>query len=98
MINSIKKRYDVENRSILRGFRYLHPNRITPPDSFKHVKVAADWFKDDIDADALENEMQLIRSTKMIKDILAKAIEERKSSLTDLYRALLQELECFPNV
>ena len=41
MINSIEKRYDAENRSILRGFGYLHPKRIMTPDSFKHVKVAA---------------------------------------------------------
>ena len=90
MINSIEKRYDAENRSILRGFGYLHPNRITTPDSFKHVKIAADWFKDDIDADILGNEMRFMHSSKMIKDILAKTIEEeRKPSLTDLYCALL---------
>lgn len=98
MINSIETRYDAENRSILRGFGYLHPNRITMPDYFKHVKYAADWFTDDIDSDALENEMKFIRSSKMIKYILAKAIEEgRKPPLTDLYRTLLQESECFPN-
>ena len=99
MINSIETRYDANNRSILRGFGYLHPNRITMPDSFKHVKDAADWFNDDIDADALENEMQFIRSSKMIKDILPKATEEeRKPTLIDFYRALLQESQCFPNL
>ena len=98
MINSIETRYDAENRSILRGFGYLHPKRITTPDSFEHVKHAADWFADDINADALELEMKLIRSSKMIKDILAKETKERKPSLVDLYRELLQEPECFPNL
>ena len=34
----------------------------------------------------------------MIKDILAKETKERKPSLVDLYRELLQEPECFPNL
>ena len=46
MINSIEKRYDAENRSILCEFGYVHPKRITTPDSFKLVKVADNKFKD----------------------------------------------------
>ncbi|CAB4017810.1 Hypothetical predicted protein, partial [Paramuricea clavata] len=61
-----------------------------------HSKSENIYFKDDINADALELEMKLIRSSKMIKDILAKETKERKPSLVDLYRELLQEPECFP--
>jgi hypothetical protein len=99
MINSIETRYDKENRSVLRGFGYLYPSRITSCDSFEQIKCAADYFSSDVNSSALDLEIKFIRSSKLIKDILAKAVEEeRKPSLIDLYRALLQEHECFPNL
>ena len=99
MIASIESRYSDENRLILRGFGYLHPSRITSPDSFTHVKHAADWFAKDVDSDALEHELQSIRSSNLPKEIIKKAVqEERKPSLLDLYRSLLKECECFPNL
>ena len=99
MIASIESRYNDENRLILRGFGYLQPSRITSRDSFTHVKHAADWFAQDVDSDALELELQFIRSSNLLKEIMEKAVqEERKPSLLDLYRSLLKESECFPNL
>ena len=83
----------------MHGFGYLQPSRITSPDSFTHVKYAADWFAQDVDSDALTLEMQFIRSSNLIKEIIEKAVqEERKPSLLHLYRALLKECECFLNL
>jgi hypothetical protein len=97
MINSIETRYDKENRSALCG--YFHSSRITSCDSFEQIKCAADYFSGDVNFSALDLEIKFIRSSKLVKDILAKAVEEeRKPSLIDLYCALLQKHECFPNL
>ena len=85
---------------ILRAFGYLQPSRIRSPDSFTHVRVkhAADWFAQNVDSDALELELQFIRSSNLIKEIIEEAVKERKPSLLDLYRALLKACGCFPNL
>ena len=79
----------------MHGFGCLQPSRIASPGPFTHVKHAADWFAQDVDS---VDELQFIRSSNLIKEIIEKAVqEERKPSLLDLYRALLKECECFPN-
>ena len=99
MTNAIETRYGKENRAVLRGFGYLHPSRISQEDASKHVKVAADWYEADIKHDSLERELQLIRKSLLVSEIIEKAeAEKRRPSLHDLHRALLGDPECFPSI
>lgn len=82
MAISIKSRYNAKTHlpieSILRGFRYLHLYRIKTPESFKHVKLAEDWFYNDVNIDNLESEMKVIRDSKIVQEINMKATEEEQ--------------------
>ena len=99
MIASIETRFDDENRTILRGFGYLHPQRISQQDSFQFIKVAAEHYQSDINSDYLEQEIQLLRRSKLLLEIIAKAeVEKRKPTLLDLHRTLLSDPECFGNI
>ena len=47
----------------------------------------------------MEQEIQLLRRSKLLLEIIAKAeVEKRKSTLLDLHQTLLSDPECFGNI
>ena len=99
MISSIKSRFDKHSASVLKGLGYLEPSRVGSSDAWTNISLAVDWFRADLDVDALEIEFLSLQTSTLLTNVLDKAkSEERKATFIELYRVLRHEPECYGQV
>ncbi len=96
MSNSIETRFDMESTTVLKGLGYLHPSRISHSQAWESISVAAKWFQNDIDLEALESEVLSLQLSSLVTDVIDKAVsEKRKPDFLDLFKALQTEPQCY---
>ena len=99
MISSIESRFDKHSASVLKGLGYLEPSRIGSSDAWTNISLAVDWFRADLDVDALEIEFLSLQTSTLLTNVLDKAkSEEREATFIELYRVLRHEPECYGHV
>lgn len=99
MVSSIESRFDKHSASVLKGLGYLEPSRVGSSDAWTNISPAVDWFRADIDVDALQIEFLSLQTSTLLTNVLDKAkSEERKATFIELYRVLLHEPECYGQV
>lgn len=96
MTNSIESRFDMENTPVLKGLGYLHPSRISHSQAWENISVAAKWFQNDIDLEALEREIFSLQLSSLLTGVIEKAVSEKRNpDIRDLFKALQAESECY---
>ena len=78
MSNSIETRFDMESTTVLKGLGYLHPSRISHSQAWESISVAAKWFQNDIDLEALESEVFSLQLSSLVTDVIEKAAHRTK--------------------
>ena len=96
MTNSIETRFEMESTRVLKGLGYLHPSRISHSEAWGNISLAAKWFENDIDLEALESEVFLLQESSLLTDVVKKAAcDKRNPDFLDLFKALQAEPECY---
>ena len=81
MISSIESRFDKHSASVLKGLGYLEPSRVGSSDAWTNISLAVDWFRADLDVDALEIELLSLQTSTLLTNVLDKAKSERERLL-----------------
>ena len=96
MSNSIETRFNMESTALLKGIGYVHPVRISHSQAWESISVAAKWFRNDIDLEALESEIFSLQLSSLVIDVIKKAVSEKRNpDFLDLFKALQAERQCY---